>query len=168
MPASPPTWLTALIGWWFLAMVSFAAILLMWPRYAEALMAPRPFLAVSLGSGETVRLLVDDSDVVVSVSWEYRRGEVRARGGLGSASDPSSLRGIPFKILRLDPSTIIIVDPSRNQLLTAIDTSVVPPVEIDATANPTRLSTVARDAAAMLGTPFEPLSDQRVRGGLRR
>ncbi|HEX8878252.1 MAG TPA: hypothetical protein VF777_16015 [Phycisphaerales bacterium] len=160
--------MTALIGWWFLAMVSFAAVLLMWPRYAEALMAPRPFLTVSMGSGETVRLLVDDSDFVISVSWEYRQGAVRASGGLGSASDPTSLRDIPFKILRLDPSTIIIVDPSRNQLLTAIDTSVVPPVEIDATANPTRLSAVARDAAAFLGSPFEPLSDQRVRGGLRR
>lgn len=116
-----------------------------------------------LPTGESVRILKDDADVMVSLSWQYRNTTLVADGGIGATSYNTVLKREELHVARLDPATIIIVDLERDELIAAIHATPDAVVAIDPTEDRQEFIKVASAASQMLGRPIAPLLGRVVR-----
>ncbi|MBY0113659.1 MAG: hypothetical protein K2Y21_12630 [Phycisphaerales bacterium] len=161
--ALPKAWSNPIFVWWAAAAAACVAIILLRNPFVDAVNKPWPLLTFRLPSGESVRILKDDADVMVSLSWHFRSGTLLADGGIGATSYDTVLKREEFHVARLDPSTIIIVDLERDQLLAAIHATPDVVVGIDPTENRQEFIKVASAASQALGRPITPLLGRVVR-----
>lgn len=161
--APPSAWSNPIILWWAAAAAACVAIILLRNPFVDAVNKPWPVLTFRLPGGEAVRILKDDADVMVSLSWQFRSGTLLADGGIGATSYDTVLKREELHVARLDPATIIIVDLERDQLLAAIHATPDAVVGIDPTENRQEFIKVASAASQSLGRPIAPLLDRVVR-----
>jgi len=159
----PRPWTNPILLWWTLAAVSFGAIVLLRPALIAAIETPRPYQTTKLTTGEIVRLCREDSDIMTNLSWEYFGNGNRATGPIGMTGYETNLTKTPIQVIALNPTCIVIVDPDRNELLAAIDTSNMPPRAITHFAHSHILTGLTKECGTRLGLTLKPNREGVVR-----